>query len=157
MADQTEDCIRNWIKHNPGKSIECVLFLRDGVSDGQYEAVRRSEVPAVEVAWNRIEEFRGIELKLTFAVTSKRHDTRFYLHKDIPGGSKFMSKHGQNVKPGCVVEGQITHPIYNDFYLQSHAAIKGTGRPCHYFILRNGMQLTADALQKLVSGPKRSR
>jgi len=150
MTDQVEDCLRNWLQYNPGKIINSILFLRDGVSEGQYDAIRCSEVPNVMAAWNRIAEFKGVDLKLTFVITSKRHDTRFYMHKNVSTSSKFLVKH-QNVKPGCVVDTHITHPTYTDFFLQSHAALNGTARPCHYFVLRNGMQLTADALHKLVS------
>ena len=39
-----------------------------------------------------------------------------------------------------------------DFYLQAHAAIKGTAKPAHYVVVRNeaGRELTANNLEQLV-------
>lgn len=40
---------------------------------------------------------------------------------------------------------------FSDFYLQSHNAIKGTARPCYYYVLNNGMEIPLDVLQDIVS------
>lgn len=66
--------------------------------------------------------------KITIVVVGKRHHIRFYptaegladtFHKD-KGKVLF------NSIPGTVVDRGITAPKEWDFYLQSHAAIKGT-------------------------------
>ena len=77
-------------------------------------------------------------LELTFIVAGKRHHTRFF--------PKFMAdthpamKKGEingNVKPGLFVDQVITTPGSFNFYLQSHAAIKGTARSAHYHVLED--------------------
>lgn len=54
-----------------------------------------------------------------------------------------------NIKPGFVVDKVITHPYREDFFLQSHMPLKGTGRSAHYFVLTNQMRLNSDELQRV--------
>ncbi|KAJ4841784.1 argonaute 5 [Turnera subulata] len=56
-----------------------------------------------------------------------------------------------NILPGTVVETQICHPTEFDFYLNSHAGIKGTSRPAHYHVLYDENEFDADALQSLTN------
>ncbi|KAK6429035.1 hypothetical protein LTR95_014820 [Oleoguttula sp. CCFEE 5521] len=62
------------------------------------------------------------------------------------GPAKFLRENG-NILPGFVVDTDITHPYSLDFYLQSHKPLQGTGRPAHYFVLTNHMNLDSDELQ----------
>jgi len=43
----------------------------------------------------------------------------------------------------------INHPTEGDFYLLSHEGIQGTSRPCHYQVLWDDSNLSADALETL--------
>jgi eukaryotic translation initiation factor 2C len=54
-----------------------------------------------------------------------------------------------NIRPGFVVDKVITHPYSEDFFLQSHMPLQGTGRSAHYFVLTNQMRLDADKLQQV--------
>lgn len=54
-----------------------------------------------------------------------------------------------NVLPGFVIDDVITHPYSNDFFLQSHKPLQGTGRSAHYFVLTNQMRLGPDDLQRV--------
>jgi eukaryotic translation initiation factor 2C len=56
-----------------------------------------------------------------------------------------------NCPPGTLVDTAITSPYYQDFYLQSHNAIKGTAHPAHYFVLVNEMGLSETNIQDFVS------
>ncbi|KAK6430491.1 hypothetical protein LTR95_013357 [Oleoguttula sp. CCFEE 5521] len=58
-----------------------------------------------------------------------------------------LNRQNGNILPGFVVDTDITHPYSLDFYLQSHKPLQGTGRPAHYFVLMNHMNLDADELQ----------
>ena len=42
-----------------------------------------------------------------------------------------------NVNPGTYLDTVITHPYEYDFYLCSHAALKGTARATHYHVLQD--------------------
>ena len=57
---------------------------------------------------------------LTFIVVGKRHHMRF-----IPPSRAEADKSG-NVHAGLVVDSDITSPAIFDFYLQSHAGLKGS-------------------------------
>jgi len=54
-----------------------------------------------------------------------------------------------NCPSGTVIDTDIVHPTEFDFYLQSHGGLLGTSRPCHYSILLDENQFTADSLQQL--------
>lgn len=139
-----------WIREN-GCWPENVLYYRDGVGDGQYEEIKTRENTAIQNAWNtRMREEESEEglapLKLTTVIVSKRHSTRFF-----PGKREDAMMKNENCMPGLLVDSAVTDPYYTDFYLQSHKALKGTARPCHYFLLNNGMQIGIKDLQDLVS------
>ena len=91
--------------------------------------------------------------------------------------SKLLKKHGkaQNVPPGTVVDTQIVSKDLFDFFLCSHSGIKvtfnflidlfsyilkinsknknknikGTSRPCRYFILHDDNDFSSDQIQSL--------
>lgn len=59
----------------------------------------------------------------------------------------------KNFRAGLVVDDPaIRNPYHYDFFLQSHRALKGTARPCHYFVIHNDMKLGADQLQRITFG-----
>ena len=60
--------------------------------------------------------------KITIVIVGKRHHTRFYPTDE----SHADRKHGCNPFPGTVVDRGITMQNGWDFYLQAHAALKGT-------------------------------
>ena len=122
-----------------------VIFYRDGVSDGQFDAVRQEEVAALQGACLDLQPNGSYQPKITFIVVQKRHHARFFpKFRDDP-----LVGRGQNVPPGTTVDTVITHPTQHDFYLCSHAAIQGTSRPCHYHVLWDDSDFGADELQLL--------
>ena len=54
-----------------------------------------------------------------------------------------------NALAGTVVDQGINHPTEGDFYLVSHEGIQGTSRPCHYQVLWDDNNSTADELEVL--------
>ncbi|KAL8498222.1 hypothetical protein ACS0TY_021525 [Phlomoides rotata] len=78
-----------------------------------------------------------------FVVVQKRHHTRLF-----PEDCRNADKSG-NILPGTVVDTEICHPTEFDFYLCSHAGIKG--RPAHYHVLLDENDFTADSLQILTN------
>lgn len=50
---------------------------------------------------------------------------------------------------GTVVDRDVCHPWAFDFYLTAHAAIQGTTRPTHYYVLLDEIGFKADELQLL--------
>ncbi|VAI52214.1 unnamed protein product [Triticum turgidum subsp. durum] len=112
--------------------------------------------------------------QVTFIVVQKRHHTRLFAHNHNDKNSMDRSGNILPVSPmysaaadssqnglpsfppcstseGTVVDTKICHPTEFDFYLCSHAGIKGTSRPAHYHVLWDENNFTADGLQTLTN------
>ncbi|KAJ3287814.1 argonaute 1 [Borealophlyctis nickersoniae] len=124
-----------------GAKPDRILFYRDGVSEGQFAEVLRSEVEAIRKACTTLEA--TYRPTVTFIVVQKRHHARFFPIR------KEDSDRSGNVLPGTVVETGVTHPSEFDFYLCSHPGLQGTSKPTHYHVLHDENRFTADALQEL--------
>ncbi|KII94793.1 hypothetical protein PLICRDRAFT_192151 [Plicaturopsis crispa FD-325 SS-3] len=107
-----------------------IFFYRDGLSEGEYRVVAQDEIASVRAAlasvWQRL-KCPLPQPTLTFIVVGKRHHVRFFpLGKGDGTG---------NVHPGFVADQGLQSPHALDFYLQSHAGLKGTSRPAHYSVI----------------------
>jgi eukaryotic translation initiation factor 2C len=69
--------------------------------------------------------------RFTVIICGKRHKTRFY-----PTTEQTCDRSG-NTQPGTVVDRGVTETRNWDFFLQAHAALQGTARPCHYYIVHD--------------------
>lgn len=113
---------------NRGKMPEHIIVYRDGVSDGQFQQVIDFELPAIKTALDH----QGYpDVKISIIVCQKRHQTRL-VYQD---GAEYI-----NPCPGLVVDStggrkSIVNSNYNEFYLNSHAALLGTSRPCKYILI----------------------
>ena len=105
------ELIKEYHKTN-GTHPENLVIFRDGVSDGMFEKVSKSELPLIRAAINKI----GQPMKFTVIVTQKHHNTRFALTQVNNSGRKPT----WNVASGTVVDNTIVEPIYKMFYLNSH-------------------------------------
>lgn len=113
---------------------ENILVYRDGVSEGQYDMVLSKELAqmrkACEQVYPAVDTKKGLP-RFTVVICGKRHKTRFYpTRKEDADGSG-------NPKPGTVVDRGVTEAHNWDFFLQAHAALQGTARPCHYYIVHD--------------------
>jgi hypothetical protein len=66
---------------------------------------------------------------MSIIIVGKRHNTRFYPTKEDD------ADRSSNPQNGTVVDRGVTEVRNWDFYLQAHAALQGTARPAHYFIV----------------------
>ena len=73
----------------------------------------------------------------------KRHHARFF-----PIEQRDADR-SENCLPGTIIDTDVVHPFEFDFYLQAHAAIKGTASPAHYYVLYDDNNFNADSLQGL--------
>ncbi|KAG0541970.1 hypothetical protein BDA96_02G062300 [Sorghum bicolor] len=129
-----------------GRKPKRIIFYRDGVSEGQFSHVLLHEMDAIRKACASMED--GYLPPVTFVVVQKRHHTRLF--PEVHGRRDLTDKSG-NILPGTVVDTSICHPSEFDFYLCSHAGIKGTSRPTHYHVLYDENRFSADALQFLTN------
>ncbi|CAL5020404.1 unnamed protein product [Urochloa decumbens] len=133
-------------KKSTGEKPERIIFYRDGVSEGQFYQVLLYELSAIRKACASLEA--NYQPKVTFVVVQKRHHTRLFAHNHNDQNS--IDRSG-NILPGTVVDSKICHPTEFDFYLCSHAGIKGTSRPAHYHVLWDENNFSADELQTLTN------
>jgi eukaryotic translation initiation factor 2C len=84
-----------------------IIYLRDGVADGQFDQVIGQELPLIKEAFKKAAGKQPV--KITVVIVKKRHHTRLF-----PGKPQDGDKNG-NVHPGTVVDAGITHPTEFDF------------------------------------------
>lgn len=77
------------------------------------------ELEAIKRAINRLNKNEERNIAITFFVVQKRHHIRLF-----PTNRKDSDDKNFNVQAGTVVDTEITHPTYADFYLVSHASIQ---------------------------------
>ncbi len=113
---------------------EYILVYRDGVSEGQHDMVTSEELPQLRHACEQLypadDTKRGLP-RFTVIICGKRHKTRFY-----PTMERDCDRSG-NTKPGTIVDRGVTEARNWDFFLQAHAALQGTARPCHYYVVHD--------------------
>lgn len=135
--------LEKWAKMNPGlKCPKKLIIFRDGVSDGEFEAVLEKEFKAAKGA---LEDITGApdQCKLTYIVCAKNHRLRF-----SPDASS-QDRSG-NAPAGTVIDSKIGDPLLFDFFCQTQAGLQGTSRPTRYIILKDESNFSADTLQDLV-------
>lgn len=155
LTDMLKSRLALWKKHGKHASYpENILVYRDGVSEGQYATVLAEELPQLRAACKETypapDQAKGLP-RITIVVAGKRHHTRFYVTKAAD------ADRSGNPQAGTVVDRGVTEARNWDFFLQSHAAIKGTARPAHYYVLLDeifqrrygGKGNVADELQTL--------
>lgn len=133
--------IRRWMEMGNGALPSYIFYFRDGVSEGQYRHVLDQEVRDIKLLCKEINP--KADPKFIVAVASKRHHIRFFPNRN--DGDR-----NGNPLPGTLVETGATNPFEFDFFLCSHAAIKGTARPVHYNILLNETPMPAESLQQMI-------
>ena len=139
MVSMMETLFHNYYRKNR-KVPSSVIFYRDGVGDGMFSLLLREEIPKIYIAFHRCFPAYPDELKLTFVVCQKRHSVKFFPEP------KDADKLG-NAKPGLVVDQGIVSKNHTEFYLQSHATIKGTGRSCRYTTLVDDNDLSMESME----------
>jgi eukaryotic translation initiation factor 2C len=118
-----------------------LFFYRDGVSDGQLEKVKNVEVSQILSAMESL-RFRA---KIAFITVQKRHPIRLFDFRKVGGRYTVY-----NPPPGTVVDRDIVNPDWNEYYLNSHFAVKGTAKPSQYKLVINEIPpLTSDKIQAI--------
>jgi hypothetical protein len=144
-----------WYQHNKNWP-KNLLIYRDGVSEGQYSQVLNQELPLIRNACRQkypaTMTKEGLP-KITVVICGKRHHTRFYPTK-VENADR-----SSNCEPGTVVDRGVTEAGVWEFFIQPHACLQGTARPCHYVVILDEIfrarklkpphQNAADALEEL--------
>lgn len=111
LDSMIEDLINHYKKIN--NSIpSCLVVFRDGVSDGQFDMIKRKELVLIKKAATKFNP----NIKIQLIVVQKRHHTRFVSIQ----GNNGPKRDSHNVPSGTVVDSSIVNPHYDSFYLNSH-------------------------------------
>lgn len=120
-----------------------IIVYRDGVGDGQLEAVLNIEVAQAINAikfYMRDNHAGEPDPHISYVVVQKRINTKLSLRQN---------GRVSNPLPGSFLDHTITHPEYNDFYLVSQHVNQGTVSPTKYIILTETGPLKVEHHQKL--------
>lgn len=113
-----------------GKELEPplrVIYLRDGCGDYSHGEIFKTELRDLDLVFQK----NGWEKPQVLAVAIRRaHQTRFF--------PTHAGDDRTNMPPGLVVFDNLSMPtIFPNFYLLSHAGIKGTSHPARYVVLKD--------------------
>lgn len=159
MAEMVAERLIAYAVKNGGKLPRNILMYRDGVSQSEYITLLQpdGELEAIKAGYDKALKGRtGFplkDLKITFIVVGKRHNTRFFPTHD----GQCVDSTNKNLIPGMVIANTVTlpntAPVVSNFFLQSHRAIKGTARTAHYVVLRNDIGISDKDLREIVCPP----
>ena len=97
-----------WKKKNNQALPDNLIVYRDGLSEGQYEIARDTELPGMQKACAELypatQTKQGLP-RMTVIIVGKRHHTRFYPTTDQPNLTDLKSG---NPKNGTVVDRGVT-------------------------------------------------
>jgi len=122
-----------------GRLPKRILFYRDGVSEGEFQAIIDEELRLIRSACDKLD----FKPKITFIVVGKKHKVVFF-----PTSRADADRSG-NCPAGTVVDTSVVSPVEFDYYLYGHAGLLGTSKPAHYNVLLDENEFTADGLQSL--------
>ncbi|TFK71981.1 Piwi-domain-containing protein, partial [Pluteus cervinus] len=146
MVDHLEEMLKERLalykKKNEGKLPERIIIFRDGVSEGQFNAVLEEELKDIRKAFATFNKGEDrYDPALTVIICGKRHHAKMW-----PTNSDEATKNG-NTRPGSVIDKGITAVYDFDFYLQAHAPIQGHAKGTHYTVVYDSARFTADDIQ----------
>lgn len=136
----------NTFKTKNGKYPVRIVVYRDGVSEGQFEQVVANELPRIKGA---LELCGSPDTKVAIVICQKGHHTRLVFEEKVGNDSTYI-----NPCPGLVVDAtggskSISSAVLNEFYLNSHAAIQGTAKPCKYNLIYDELGFKLSELELL--------
>uniref|UniRef100_A0A0N4U3I1 Piwi domain-containing protein n=1 Tax=Dracunculus medinensis TaxID=318479 RepID=A0A0N4U3I1_DRAME len=115
-----------------------VLIYRSGISEGQYKMALTMEIPLIRKA---LQMCGCPELPITYIVVTRLHNIRFMPPK--------VCGLNQNIRPGVVIDKQVVHPKFKEFYLNAHKTLQGTAKVPRYTVIVDDKNMSMDELEVL--------
>ncbi len=142
---------------NGGKIPRRIIIYRDGLADNQFKQILEKELGSIKEALS----MRGISsdyTQIAVIMCQKRHSARFVYQSGGGETDRYGSispieyanpcvglcidgRSFQNRDPNVGVDslsddvGCVNTPNSNEFYINSHAAVLGTSKPCKYTLI----------------------
>lgn len=133
-----QGALRNYHQIN-GALPEKIIVYRDGVGDGQLEAVHKHEINQLTDCFKAVGN--NYAPKIAVIVVKKRINSRFFA----------IDQRNQlgNPPPGTIIDTEATRPEWYDFFLVSQSVRQGTVSPTHYNVIHDSTGYKPDHLQRL--------
>lgn len=134
-------------ERNGGQMPKHLLVYRDGVGDSQFEMILENELTSIQDAIALQKNHDGV--KIAFVICQKSHHARFVC--ETQGGTGGYT----NLCPGVVIDSSssgdsgVTSTKLNEFYLNSHTAIQGTGKATKYSLIYDDINMKMIELEIL--------
>ncbi|GMS96024.1 hypothetical protein PENTCL1PPCAC_18199 [Pristionchus entomophagus] len=116
-----------------------VILYRQGIKEGCYGACLTEEIPLLKAYLDQ--KRKGV--RITYINVQKDHSVR--LMPTVFNAAEKATL--QNIGSGTVVDDQITHPRFKEFFLNSHITLQGTARTPRYTVLYDDKKLTMNELE----------
>ncbi|KHJ87040.1 piwi domain protein [Oesophagostomum dentatum] len=117
MSEVVNNVIPKFAENHDGKFPRDLIIYRSGLSEGSFSTVLTHEIPLLRGALSTL---GAKNVKITFIVAQKEHNVRLMLERI----DRSLRPTGQNIPPGVVVDTQLTHPSFKEFYLNSHITLQ---------------------------------
>ncbi|PBK59515.1 hypothetical protein ARMSODRAFT_1071478, partial [Armillaria solidipes] len=120
LKDMVKNAVLLFGSHYPAP--KRILFFRNGISEGDVHSIGRREMSDVDQALGEVWHEKDVMLplpKVTFIIVGKRHHVMFF-----PKDGEGLRDGTGNCKAGFVTTRGLENPLFQDFYLQSHRAVK---------------------------------
>jgi len=141
LADGLKTCmiaaLKEWKEKN-GDFPDRILFYRDGVSDGQLEAVSKYELGQLMSAYKAVDP--DYDPRWACIIVKKQINQRFITKQ----GSNYA-----NPPPGTIIDSDVTKPEWYDFFLVPQAVRQGAVTPTSFNVIWDNSGLKPDHIQKL--------
>ncbi|CAD6196958.1 unnamed protein product [Caenorhabditis auriculariae] len=124
------------------KPPKALIIYRSGVSEGSYALILQNEIPLIK---GTLEKVNAPATKLIFIVVSKEHSVRIFNQRIDPRARAT----DQNIPSGIVVDTELVHPSYKEFYLNSHTTLQGSALTPRYTILFDDHNSPMDKIEDL--------
>jgi len=121
-----------------------LIYLRDGANEEALQTLIEQELDAIRAAYKSASQPVPQTLAI---VVKKRHQTRFFPKNPISDS--------QNMPPGTLLMDNLSLPLqYDNFYLLSHAGLKGTSHPCRYVVVEDDFAKSIPSVSKMNKGER---
>ena len=118
--------------------IDTIVFLRDGVSEGQYATVLDEEIPAVQSAATDL----SIKLRVLAIVVTKNGNARHFI---------ITRSRVESMPPRSFISfGNRNN--FTQFYMTAHRAFAGTAKTVMITVIRDDLDLSASEVQSFLLG-----
>ncbi|KAK5985046.1 Piwi domain protein [Trichostrongylus colubriformis] len=140
MSEIVNNVFPKFAENHDGKFPRDLIIYRSGLSEGSFSTVLTHEIPLLRGALSSL----GVKnIRIVFIVVQKEHNVRLMLERI----DRSRRPTEQNIPPGVVVDQQLTHPSFKEFYLNSHITLQGSARTPRYTVLVDDLDLSMDELE----------